>query len=413
MKKKLSVFLHDVYVGILNYEQGKLTFEYDKDYIQQPSARPISSALPITSEIFSHQMVAPFFSGLLPDEGVRYRLAKYLHLSDKNIFGLLEAIGGECAGAISLKLDQEPQPQEKPQYIVLSEQEVLDVMSSLEHRPFLVGEDDIRISAAGAQCKLMIAFVDGKLAIPKGNTPSTHIIKPNIPGYVDTVFNEYFCMLLAKSIGLMTPNVQIVHLQNHNFYIVERYDRTVNLGEIRRLHQEDFCQILNIPPEIKYESEGGPSLEQCFNVLDTFIQLGRMPGVDKLRLLKLIIFNFLIGNTDAHGKNFSLLYQSKGVNLAPCYDLLSTVVYSSGLKDKMAMKIGGEYQIRRIQKKHWERLAVQIGFKFPFVMQQIKKMVFDIQKQLPVIMQNIHSPSAIENKIKKVIEHQIAQVDEY
>lgn len=413
MKKQLCVFLHDVYVGNLSYEQGKLSFEYDKAYLLDTSARPISTTMPLSQEIFKHELVAPFFSGLLPDEGVRHRLAKYLQLSDKNIFGLLKAIGGECAGAISIKSESKPVKNEKLSYIILSDKEAIKVMHSLQNRPFLVGEDDIRISAAGAQCKLMIAFVEGKIAVPKGNAPSTHIIKPNIPGYMDTVFNEYFCMRLAKRIGLFTPDVQILHLHDSDFYVVERYDRTHQHGQIQRLHQEDFCQILNVPPEIKYENEGGPSLSDCFGVIDQLTQSGRMPGIDKLRFLKLIIFNFLIGNTDAHGKNFSVLYQKNGVTLAPCYDLLSTVVYSSKFKDKMAMKIGGEYEIRRIQKKHWERLAAQIGFKSTFVMQQIRKLVVEIEKQLPMLMSEAQSSSFIESKIKEVIEHQIQQVSEY
>lgn len=188
MNKQLKVYLHDKWVGNLFYEQGKLTFQYAVHYFHEHSARPISATMPLSEVIYPHAIVAPFFSGLLPDDAVRYRLAKYLHLSDKNIFGLLEAIGGECAGAISIKpIEKQHLSSETLDYVVLSEKEAFDVMQSLEKRPFLVGEEDIRISAAGAQCKLMIAFVDGNIAIPKGDTPSTHIIKPNIPGFSDTV----------------------------------------------------------------------------------------------------------------------------------------------------------------------------------------------------------------------------------
>ena len=165
MTKHLSVFLHDIYVGELVSQQGKLCFSYDKEYLKLPTARPISMTMPLSQDTFTHPIVAPYFSGLLPDEGVRYRLAKYLQISEKNIFGLLEAIGGECAGAVSIKA-QPTTANQQANYIVLEDDEALDVMRSLENRPFLVGEDDIRISAAGAQCKLMIAFIDGKIAIP-------------------------------------------------------------------------------------------------------------------------------------------------------------------------------------------------------------------------------------------------------
>lgn len=407
MNKQLKVYLHDKWVGNLFYEQGKLTFQYDLNYITKQSARPISATMPLGQEIYPPAIVVPFFSGLLPDDAVRYRLAKYLHLSDKNIFGLLEAIGGECAGAISIKPMEKQHPSSDTfDYVVLSEKEAFDVMQSLEKRPFLVGETDIRISAAGAQCKLMIAFVDGKIAIPKGDTPSTHMIKPNIPGFNDTVWNEYFCMTLAKKVGLITPSVQVIELESTPFYVVERYDRITENGKIKRLHQEDFCQLLNIPPEMKYENEGGPSLVDCFVAMDQWIQAGKMPGVDKLRLLRLAIFNYIIGNTDAHGKNFSIVYQNQGMVFAPCYDLLSTIVYSTSGKDKMAMKIGGEYQLQLIQKKHWEKLATQIGIKSAFLFQQIKKMACDIQHHLPIL--KTHSNS--KEKIIEVIEQQIKKI---
>lgn len=406
MKKTLMVFLHDKYCGDIHYENGRLSFVYQQTYLEDLDARAISTTMPLGPEIYTHPIVYSFFSGLLPDEGVRHRLARYLQLSEKNTFGLLEAIGGECAGAISLKatpgnLDQ------AYDYLVLNEHEALEVMHSLQQRPFLVGKEDIRISAAGAQCKLMISFVDHHIAIPKGRTPSTHLIKPAIPGFHETVKNEYFCMLLAKKIGLKSPNVQILKLIDEVFYVVERYDRIVFEGKIKRLHQEDFCQILNIPPEIKYENEGGPSLKDCFAIMDKLIKEGLMPGIDKLRLLKLVFFNFIIGNTDAHGKNFSILYLDNGITLAPCYDLLSTLVYSEHLKDKMAMKIGGEYNNPFIQKNNWQKLALEIGVKESFLLQQLKSTAELTLKEAERLLHLIQEPSPIYQRIYDVIVHQV------
>jgi len=402
------VFLHDVYIGQLCSEEGRLTFSYDQDYLKQDNARPISSSMPLSPQIFTHSIVSPYFSGLLPDEGVRYRLAKYLQLSDKNIFSLLEAIGGECAGAVSVKKTMQ-QNDEGSHYLVLEENQAFEVMHSLEQRPFLVGERDIRISAAGAQSKLMVGFVNGKLSIPKGDTPSTHMIKPNIPGYEYTVENEFFCMNLAAKIGLPTPKAEIFLLKNESFYLVERYDRCFQQDKIKRLHQEDFCQILNIPPEIKYENEGGPSLHDCIGVIENLIRQGLMPGIDKLRFLKLVMFNYLIGNTDAHGKNFSILYLNKGVTLAPCYDLISTMAYSNHYKDKMAMKIGGQYENTFIEKKNWQKLAIELGFKESFVLEQLKKMALLVETSAHVLKNEIPS-CPIYNKILKVIAHQASKI---
>jgi serine/threonine-protein kinase HipA len=406
MKKTLMVFLHDKYCGDIHYENGRLSFVYQQTYLEDLDARAISTTMPLGPEIYPHPIVYPFFSGLLPDEGVRHRLARYLQLSEKNTFGLLKAIGGECAGAISVKatpgnIDQ------AYDYLVLNDHEALEVMHSLQQRPFLVGKEDIRISAAGAQSKLMISFVENHIAIPKGHTPSTHLIKPAIPGFDETVENEYFCMLLAKKIGLKSPDVQILKLIDEVFYVVERYDRMMFEGKIKRLHQEDFCQILNIHPEIKYENEGGPSLKDCFTMMDNLIKEGRMPGIDKLRLLKLVFFNFIIGNTDAHGKNFSILYLDNGITLAPCYDLLSTLVYSEHLKDKMAMKIGGEYNNPFIQKKNWQKLALEIGVKESFLLQQLKSTAELTLKEAEKLLHNIQEPSPIYQRIYDVIVHQV------
>lgn len=412
MSKELSVFLHDKYTGQLKSENGRLSFVYHQQYLSDPKARAISVTMPLSSDIYTHQIVYPFFSGLLPDEGVRHRLAGFLQLSEKNTFGLLEAIGGECAGAISVKTLNDA-PDTEARYLVLNDEEALEMMHSLQQRPFLAGQEDIRISAAGAQCKLMICFVNHKVAIPQGQTPSTNLIKPAIKGFDLTVQNEYFCMKLAQKIGLKTPNVRLLKLIDEDFYVVDRYDRIIINGEIKRLHQEDFCQILNIPPEIKYENEGGPSLRECFKALDHLIQQGQMPGMDKLRLLKLVFFNYIIGNTDAHGKNFSILYLENGMTLAPCYDLLSTLVYSKTLKDKMAMKIGGEYSNPFIQKKNWEKLAFEIGMKESFLIQQLKNTAEIVSSQAKMLIQTIDIPSSIYEKILIVINHQVAKIRKF
>ena len=170
MKKTLDVYLRNIQVGKLFSEQGTLSFLYDEAYLRSPDAVKISASLPLGIEEFSHSPVAAFFSGLLPDDAVRVRLAKYLGLSDKNIFGLLEAIGGDCAGAISVYPEGvKVRGVVSPTYKVLNDDEADEILSSLDKRPLLAGEDDVRISGAGAQDKLMIAFVDGKIAIPTGH----------------------------------------------------------------------------------------------------------------------------------------------------------------------------------------------------------------------------------------------------
>lgn len=372
----LDVYLNAVFVGKLSSDRAELGFQYDTAYLECGTAVKLSASLPLQAEKFEHHMTLSFFSGLLPDEGVRKRLAHYLGLSDQNTFALLKAIGGECAGAVSVYPEgQSAAAQREYEYRVLEDSEAHKVLSAIDKRPMMVGEDDIRISGAGAQDKLIIAIVDGKIAIPKGNTPSTHIIKPAIKGLENSVFNEFFCMRLAKALGLPVPEVYIHWLEGEAYYLIERYDRQQSgEGRIERLHQEDFCQALNIPPEHKYEAEGGPTLQQCFQLLDSRIERGNMAGVNRLILLRGVIFNFLVGNGDAHGKNFSLLYNGEAEMLSPFYDILNTIIYHGHHKAKMAMKIANKYRFRDVALRHFDVLAEDIGIKKELVQKEFSKL---------------------------------------
>lgn len=275
----------------------------------------------------------------------------------------------------------------------------------------LAGEADIRISGAGAQDKLIISFVDGKIAIPKQNTPSTHIIKPAIKDLEESVQNEFFCMKLAKAIGLPVPDVSVYRIENDPFYLVERYDRRTDKdGVVIRLHQEDFCQAMHITPEMKYESEGGPTLEKCFALLDGRIKSGAMAGKNKITLFQGVIFNFLIGNGDAHGKNFSLLYDGESESLSPFYDLICTVVYDDAYKAKMAMKVGSKYKFREVAVYDFEALGESIGFKRDFVRKQVHSIANDIDKAAAFLhIQYNKDPktaACIYEKIVKIITKQ-------
>ncbi len=374
--KYLNVFLNADLIGRLSSRQAELSFKYDTDYLKKDDAIKLSASFPLQEEAFEHRETAAFFSGLLPDELVRRRLARYLGISEKNTFALLKEIGGECAGAVSVYEDgKSPDTQEEYRYRVLEDMEAHKVLSAIDKRPMMVGEDDIRISGAGAQDKLIIALVDDKIAIPMGNTPSTHIIKPAIKDLDHSVFNEFFCLKLAKALKLPAPEVHVRWLEGDPYYLIERYDRRKNAdGKIVRLHQEDFCQALNIPPENKYEDEGGPTLKRCFELLDERIERGNMAGINRLIFLRGVIFNFLVGNGDAHGKNFSLLYDGEAESLAPFYDIMNTIVYHNAFKAKMAMKIAGKYKFRDIAARHFDVLAEVIGFKPEFVRNELNNM---------------------------------------
>ena len=412
LENTLDVYFHSEKVGVLTRQGNRLRFQYTAAYLAEPQANALSHELPLIPEEHGFSETEAFFSNLLPEGPLRQQIARHLKISDKNTFELLRALGGECAGAVSLyRSGKTPKNTSENKYLECT-REILD---TLETRPFLVGMNEVRMSGAGAQNKLMVAFPQGKIAVPLENTPSTHILKPPIQHVPDSVENEFFCMRLAKAIGLDVANAYIWAFENRKYYLTQRYDRIFldeeGKGSVSRLHQEDFCQALGYPPERKYENEGGPTLVDCFGLLDDYIRKGQMPGNAKIKFLQAVIFNYLIGNGDAHSKNFSILYQGQGANFAPLYDLLSSCIYGDATKQKMAMKISGEYQFRRVTMKHFEQLAEAVSMRPEFVRNHVWRIVRDIQPKAVKLATELNASkethAATYDKIINVIERHI------
>ncbi|MBG6075365.1 type II toxin-antitoxin system HipA family toxin [Polaromonas sp. CG_9.11] len=397
MPKQLTVWLFGRLVGTLAQIDGRLGFSYAPEWLAQTDAVPMSQSLPLQPDPFDDRATRPFFAGLLPEGDMRKLVAQALHVSRQNDFALLDGIGGECAGAVTLL-----EPGQTPQVGVtedavrwLVNADLISVLDDMPRRPMLAGEQDMRLSLAGAQDKLpvVVRLESGvvQIGLPRFGSPSTHILKPAIPGIEGSVFNEGFCMALARALKLDVANAVIHHIeedpQQRQFLLVERYDRQHAQADSAihsttlsvRLHQEDFCQALGFPPETKYQNEGGPDLAQAFELLR---RATRPSAPSTLRLLDFVIFNALVGNHDAHSKNFSLLYTPQGAlltgSLAPLYDVLCTAVYP-GLTDKMAMKIGSKYKFSEVQARHWTQFATDAQLSPALV----KKRILDIAKRLP------------------------------
>ena len=332
-------------------EKSNLFFQYDSGWLSAPGASSLSLHLPLQKEPFAPDYARPFFANLLPEADVRTRIARGLGVSESNDFKLLEELGGDCAGALSL-LPEGTSPDTDGNYELISPKELDRMIEEMPQRPLLTAKEGARLSLAGAQEKIPVYVNDGKIFMPRGSHPSSHILKPAITRFKNTVENEAFCMMLAAEAGLPVPKVTIRE-GRQPAYLIERYARRLVDGKLTRIHQEDFCQALGVNYGRKYEAEGGPGLKACFALLDKHTS---EPIVDKRNMLRVVVFNYLIGNCDAHAKNYSLILENGMVRLAPFYDLLSTRVYGS-LNKKLAMRIGGQWRGEWVSKENWIKLA--------------------------------------------------------
>ena len=407
MAHELDVWLFADHVGTLSLVEGRLNFCYVPTWLAQPNAAALSISLPLQAEPFDDHKSRPFFAGLLPEGQMRRLIAQQFQISGQNDFALLDNIGGECAGAVTfLKPGQTLRaPIMAGDVQWLSDEEVVAILDELPRHPMLAGKDGLRLSLAGAQDKLPVVFDGHRIGLPRNGTPSSHILKPPIHAVEDSVINEGFCMALAEGMQLKPAKSKVHVVLNRSFLLVERYDRLSDpKGSRLRLHQEDFCQALCVVPEMKYQNEGGPDLAQCFELVR---HVTRPSAPHVLRLLDVVIFNALIGNHDAHGKNFSLLYSGKTPVLAPLYDTLSTAVYPT-LTPKMAMKIGSKYKFSEVQARHWEQFAESTGL----AKAQARKRILEIAKVLPVAARKLQQAPGKGFAENAVIERIIVLIEQ-
>jgi serine/threonine-protein kinase HipA len=360
--RALDVRCFDQLAGQLVDEVRELAFAYDTEWLTS-GMPPLSQSLPLDGS-FDSVAVAAFFGGLLPEGTPRELLARRLGVSVGNDFGLLVAVGGDTAGAISLHPPGQVPSSPGNDVEWLDDRAVSTLLDELPARPMHADENgEYRLSLAGVQDKLpVIVGEDGRIGITRGQTPSTHILKTPIERFDDTVTNEAFSLALGRALGIDTVTATPHRTGKREFLLVERYDRRREDGAIRRLHQEDFCQALGVPTDRKYQSEGGPSLAECFALLR---RATAVPAPEVLKLLDDVALSFLVGNHDAHGKNYALLYLPEAASavLAPAYDIVSTVAYhkSHNLTRKMAMGIGGEYRPDYVEPRHIDRLLDDAG----------------------------------------------------
>jgi serine/threonine-protein kinase HipA len=346
---------------LIRKDNGNLQFRYDPDY----SGPAISQALPVGQAAHPHAVCRAVFGGLLLEGDAREALARNLGVSAGNDYALLQELGGDCAGAITLLDPDVPLPSEA-QLKPLDDEQLDVLLRDLPRRPLAADPaQGIRLSLAGAQPKLPVIIENDEVALPlNAAAATTHIIKPEPSRFGGLVNNEAFCMDLARAVELpaaLTRKRRTV--SGLSYLLVERYDRDLTADPIRRLHQEDVCQALGRSSDSKYQAEGGPTVLETVELLRN---CSSVPAQDLPTFWRALVFNWLIGNCDAHAKNFSLLYDSSAPTLAPLYDLVSTTAYPE-LTTRLAMSIDGATQISDVNTEAWELLAKETGYSARFI----------------------------------------------
>ena len=354
-------------------------FRYSEEYLSAPQSRAISVSLPLQPESFTPEQTRIFFEGLLPEGFLRRTVAESTRTDQTDYLTLLELLGSECLGAIQITGGSVPVP--APAYRRISP----DSLSELAAEGASRSADmvvEAHLSLTGASGKIGVyRDKEGQWYLPVGSAPSTHILKQSHIRYQEIIQNEYLCLLTARKLGIPTSGCFILPCSSEAeaeqvLFASERYDRRFSDHPHRisglpcplRLHQEDFCQALGIPAAEKYEANGSHYLRKMFDLLRT---RSANPIEDQFRLWDMLVFHYLIGNTDGHIKNYSLLYSRDlgAMRLAPAYDIVSTVIYETHSR-KMAFSVGGTLDWSSVTPEHFRYETELLGLNTRLFMQR-------------------------------------------
>lgn len=411
----LRVWNEDRLIGGLWRDQASpqiMGFRYSKDWVEN-GGFAISQRLPLLVEELQSEpagSVQQFFANLLPESGARSRVVRDLKIPDTD-FDLLRAIGGDCAGALSI-LPPERTPNSEHRYMPLSDKKLQKLI--MRRGRSYVGispEDRPRLSLAGAQDKCPVLVRGDQFYLPLQETPSSHILKFEIPDYKNVPAYETFTTMLALKTGLPAVKMQFHKAGGKSYICIKRYDRYQDShGKIHRLHQEDFCQALGFGYQYKYQQDGGPTFAQCYRLVQ---DSSTDPAIDSQYLLKWQIFNVLAGNSDGHAKNLSLLYSAKNqTRLAPFYDLVCTRAFTR-IDKNLAFSVGGERNPSIISMKHWEKEAQNCDIRPKFLQDLVKGLahqLLDNMLQVRMEFERVYGSYPALQRVESIIKKQCTRV---
>ncbi|MDR1041846.1 MAG: type II toxin-antitoxin system HipA family toxin [Deltaproteobacteria bacterium] len=417
---KLSVFWGEYPLGTLEMTpggRGFLDFSYCGAWLDS-GGPPVSMSLPLSRERHDPLVSTNFFDNYLP-EGEAFGIFHLLkHIPPGDVFRFLYIYGRECAGALSVLPFGEAYSESEKAYRDVTDLVTAQLELPARQRKNLIAATDSKVSLAGAQNKLPVVVDGDRLLVPaeRSFAATTHIIKAPSCALPDLQYNEAFCMDLVRAGGLSAPESDVMKIGGTDVLIIERYDRYVRDGSVRRLHQEDFCQALGLYSKQKYEQWQGPGFATCAGLIGRCTDAAR--AIEEFA--RFAVFNLLVGNGDAHGKNFSVVYEwaqesgarGKGFRLAPFYDVISTLLYADRNVDTaMAMRFGKSYRTDEMNSACFRALAKDLGIDARRFRELAEGMAESIGRCAPKVAEKHASrfPSVdIYGKLLEIIEKQTA-----
>lgn len=356
IEDKLSVRLYGQPCGILERTaQGKMHFSYNHTI-----SLPLSHAMPLKEKVFDHGLCRSYFGGLLPEsETMKIMLAKKYGIDSKDTYSFLAMMGKDCPGAVSFYKVSDPiESNIHPKFEnrILNEKEMRKAFSNIRHEPLFFNDFDNYPLLSGTSTKVGVGLVNDKIVLPNKHSVSTHILK--IDENEDRLLNHYFCLKAARYAGLIVCDFSLKSVSKQTVLILQRYDRVIEGQSIRQYHQEDLCQALGVRSVWKRECDKGPTFNDLFGLLNRMA----IPARERHRMIQAVIFNYLINNTHAHGKNISFLARTPTVwELAPFYDIYCDIE----CKKQPAMSIGEKTNQADVTDDDWRSFCKQIGYTAP------------------------------------------------
>lgn len=408
--RELEVSVNGQIVGHLQEAGDLWAFVYAPEWSGAENAFDLSPALPrsqlMHADGASNRPVQWYFDNLLPEENLRVVLAREAKIEAEDAFGLLAHFGAESAGSLVLRVPGQPQASEGG-LVPLTLGTLSQRIKNLP-RDSLIKDAPKRMSLAGAQHKLLVVMRDGEMFEPVGDTPSTHILKPNhlSDDYRFSVVNEYFTMRLAKAAGLDVPNVHKRYVPQP-VYLVDRFDR-IGDDPVRRIHVIDSCQLLNKSRAFKYTAARVETLAEA-------VKHCRAKAAARLHLYRWVVFNVLVGNGDNHLKNLSFIVKPDGVGVAPAYDLLSTAVYSTRAianekatwpNVELAMTLGDAGTFGAVTRRHLLEAGSALKIARQTAERELDNMLRDISGQAGRLMDEIEAQALAD--VRTSLDPQVA-----